>query len=96
MAIVTNGGAVPQVLVQVTANPGQIENITSGAVLDVSLTVAGATPEMMFYVDAPSLEDGLGIVRAWCATAGTVKIRIANFTAAPVNPASQNFRVVGF
>ena len=89
MAIVCGSGH--QIVIEVTADPGSITNATVGT---VSLTVPGALPGMLFAVQAASLADGLVIANSYCTTAGTVVVRIANVTAAPIDDASQTFRVI--
>lgn len=89
----TVGSSVPQVVADITNNPASISN---GATGFVSLTVAGATTQMAFAVNAPSLETGLVMGQAICKVDGTVIVPITNTTGAPIDPASQTFRVIGF
>ena len=76
----------------VTGDPGSITNATT---LDFELAVPGCTPDMHFIVTAPSLVADLVLGGAFCTTAGTLKIRIGNISAAPINPASQSFYILG-
>lgn len=76
---------------EITNNPDEIAANTTA---DISLTMGSALPSHFFDVQAPSLESGLVLGQAWCETAGTVKVRLANVTASPINPASQTFKVL--
>ena len=89
MAIVCGSGH--QIVIEVTANPGSITNATTGT---VELTVPGALPGMLFAIQAPSLAADLVIANSYCATAGTVVVVIGNISAAPIDDASQTFRVI--
>lgn len=71
-----------------TVNP---DSVPGASTLDVDVTWSKALPGHFFDVKAPSLASGLGIVGAWCATAGTVKVRLMNATANPINDASQTW-----
>jgi hypothetical protein len=88
---ITVGASTRPIVIEVTADPGSIAANTTGT---VSLTVPGSVPGMMFNVQAPSLATGLVIGQAYCTTAGTVVVVIGNTTVAPVDDASQTFRVV--
>jgi len=93
MPININGfSGVPQLVAKVTSNPG---SISAASVLAHSLTVNGATPDMAYIVTAPSLEANVAIGGAFCTTKGTVVVRLINPTAAPIDPASQTFYVLG-
>ena len=71
-------------------------SIAAAAVEEVSVTVPGSTPDMHFIVTAPSLDTGLVIGGGpICTTAGTVKVRVGNLTAAPIDAAAQNFYFLG-
>jgi len=67
----------------------------AAAVTQITLTVPGATPDMHFIVTAPSLAANLGIVGAFCTTAGSVIVNIINPTAAPIDDVSQSFYLIG-
>jgi hypothetical protein len=73
---------------EVTQNPA---NILAGAVNEESFTVSAAQPGHWIECQAPSLETGLIFGKPWCDVVGTVKMRIANNTVEPINPASQVF-----
>lgn len=85
------GPAPYQIVMEVTGDPAEIAANTTGT---VSLTVPGSVPGMHFNIQAASLETGLVIANAYCATAGTVVVVLGNTTVAPINAASQTFRVV--
>lgn len=58
------------------------------------ITVTGASVGDAVMVGAPAaIESGL-VVTAYVSAANTVKVRAANVTASPINPASGTFRVV--
>jgi len=93
MAVTYSGfSAAPQISTKVTATPGSITTVTA---TEVSLTVPGTQPGMHYIVTAPDLETNLGIVSAVCTTAGTLKVRFINPTAAPIVSASQTFYILG-
>lgn len=75
----------------VTNNPA---SIPANSTADISLSVAKALPEHFPVVKAPDLEAGLILGQAWCEVAGTVKVRLANVTSAPIDAASQAFEVL--
>jgi hypothetical protein len=59
-----------------------------------SITVTGAAVGDAVMVGVPAaIESGL-VVTAYVSAANTVKVRAANVTASPINPASGTFRVV--
>jgi len=71
-------------------------NVPANDVLDVSVTVAEAAVEDHIVVHMPALEDNLALSHAWCAVAGTVKVRLSNPTSGGVNPASQTWTLMAF
>lgn len=90
-AIINVGSAMRPIARIVTVNPG---SVPANGALSVNFTVPQSVPGQVFVVTGPELEAGLGIVNAVCTTPGTVAVRIANFTAAPIDPAAQDFYVV--
>lgn len=85
---------VPQLVSgPITYNPPAC---AAAAVTQITLTVPGATPDMHFHVTAPSLVANLGIVGAFCTTAGQVKVNLINPTASPIDDGSQTWYVIGF
>jgi hypothetical protein len=85
-------GSGKPLILDVTVDPA---NILANTTLALSLTVPGAIPGQVFLVKADSLEANLAIGGAYCATAGTVVVRIVNPTVGAINPASQIFTVIG-
>ena len=75
----------------VTIDPG---SVGAAAGLDVTATVGGLRTGYPVSVWAESLEADLVICNAHCSAANTLKFRLVNPTAAPIDPASQTFRVV--
>lgn len=73
-----------------TANPG---NITSGAFLEVTVTVTGLTTDMLPNVVGPNLEAGIYVLGAKITAANTLKFLLYNSTVGAVDPASQTFFV---
>lgn len=88
---ITAGAAVPQITAVV---PGPTSAILTTVQSDVSLTVGGVTPDMVVTVNWPNLDAGLILGGAWCAVAGTVKLRVYNPTGATITPAAQNLKVM--
>jgi hypothetical protein len=68
--------------------------IGAAACLDVSATVKGLRPGFPVQVWAESLTANVGICNEHCSAVDTLKFRLVNPTAAPINPASLTFRVV--
>lgn len=70
-------------------------SISAGATSDSSgITVTGAATGNAVMVGAPAaIEAGL-VVTAYVSAADTVKVRVANVTGSPINPASGSFTVV--
>lgn len=75
----------------VTIDPGSVTNATC---LDVTATVKGLRPGVPVVVWAEALTTNVGLCNAHCSAADTLKFRLINPTAAPIDPASQTFRVV--
>ena len=73
---------------EVTKNPS---NLVAGGVNEESFTVTAAVPGQWIECQAPSLEAGVIKDKPYCAVAGTVKMRLANPTVNPIDPASQVF-----
>jgi hypothetical protein len=61
-----------------------------------TVTVKGLRVKHPTMVWGESLELGLVISNAYCSAKDTLKFKIANVTAAPVDAASQTFYVVQF
>lgn len=70
-------------------------SISAGATSDsTGITVTGAATGDAVIVGAPAaIEAGL-VVTAYVSAANTVKVRVANVTGSPINPASGSFTVV--
>ena len=59
-----------------------------------NITVTGAAVGNVVMVAPPAaIESGL-VITGYVSAANTVKVRAANVTASPINPASGSFRVV--
>ena len=89
----TVGSNQPQVVATVAAPVTQVANAT---LVVRSLTVGQSTPDMMFMVNWPNLDTGLILGLPWCSVAGTVSLPIYNPTGAPITPAAQTLKVIGF
>jgi hypothetical protein len=83
----------PVVSAEVTIDPGSVTNATG---LDITATVKGLRKGYPVLVWAVSLEDNLTICNPHCSAANTLKFRLLNPSAAPIDPASQAFMVVQF
>lgn len=69
--------------------------IAAGATADSSgITVTGAAVGNAVMVGVPAAIEAGIVVTAYVSAADTVKVRAANVTASPINPASGSFRVV--
>lgn len=76
----------------VAVNPASIAANTTG---DTDVTITGALTTDIVTVHPPStLEAGLVSGGAWVQSANTVRIRLGNVTAAPIDGASANWTVV--
>jgi len=87
------GSGMRQIVVAATVNPASIAANTTG---ETNVTVTGAVPGQVFIVQPPSTLDA-GIVccsPAICTTAGTVILRLANVTVAPIDVASSTFNFI--
>jgi hypothetical protein len=74
-----------------TYNPPSINNAANK---DSSFYFAGATTSSIVLINPPpAFEDGLNC-RAWIPAADSVRIRIINFSAAPIDPASGTWKIV--
>ncbi len=69
-------------------------SVSANATLDVTATVNGLRKGHPVKVWAESLEANLNISNAHCSAANTLKFRLGNHTATPIDPASQVFMVV--
>lgn len=83
----------PRVSADVTINPASVTNATT---LDVTATVKGLRKGYPVIVWAEALTANINIGNAHCSATDTLKFRLINPTAAPIDPASQTFRVVQF
>jgi hypothetical protein len=67
-------------------------SIAAGATAELTITVAGAASgDAARATPANGIEAGL-VWSAYCSAANTVTIRLANITAAAINPAARNWR----
>jgi len=80
-----------QVYVGYTARTVDPGSVSGASTLDVSVTWNKALPGHFFDVKIPTLASGLGIVGAWCDTAGTVKVRLMNATASPIDDTAKTW-----
>lgn len=83
----------PRVASDVTIDPASVTNATT---LDVTATVKGLRKGYPVVCWAESLTANISMSNAHCSATDTLKFRLLNPTAAPINPASQTFRVVQF
>jgi len=69
-----------------------IGSIAATSILDTPVVVAGLTTSHQVVVMCNgSIEAGVVIVAAWASAANTLTIRAYNTTAAPIDPATQNY-----
>ncbi len=86
--------AVPyQFCSNVSLNPS---SINANSVSVETFTVTGVNLDTMYHCDALSLDAGLFIVGCRPTAANTLELAIWNSTNASVNPAAQDFRIIGF
>lgn len=71
-----------------------LASINAGDTVEQSFTIGAALPNDWIEVQAKDLEADLILGQAWCATQGTVKVRIANPTVNPIDAASQDFHFI--
>ncbi len=87
------GANTPQFVTTVTLDPA---NVPASSVSTQSFTVTGVRTDVMYKVDALSLEAGLFIVSATPTANNTLLIGFFNPSVADINPSSQVFRIIGF
>ena len=91
--IAGTGATVTSVLT--AASTINFPEIAAGATSDSSgITVTGAAVGDAVMVGVPAAIEAGIVVTAYVSAADTVKVRAANVTASPINPASGSFRVV--
>ena len=81
---------------EVTVSTATLGTINAQTGSDVSLSVPNwVSTSHVPYVTVPSLDAGLSTGPAWVSAAGTVKVRLANFSSGNVTPASAlTFKVI--
>ncbi len=93
MAFICTGADVPQF---VTLTTQDAANVPANSVSQQTFTVTGVRLDTSYHVDALSLEAGLFIIQARPTANNTLEISFFNPTNADINPASQQYRVIGF
>ena len=83
----------PLVAADVTINAAEVTNATT---LAVTATVKGLRVGYPVLVWGPSLEADLVITNAYASAKDELTFSLGNISAAPINPASQVFKVVQF
>lgn len=89
---IREGSSGPFVIetVDVTVDVGAIANATAP---DTAVVVPGSrVGDSIVVMPLGVWPAGLSGPQGRCLVAGTVQVRIGNFTAAPIDPASQTFR----
>ena len=71
-------------------------NVPASSVSTQAFTIEGIVPETMYHVVAPALEAGLFIIGATATAVDTLTIAFFNPSVADINPASQQFNIIGF
>lgn len=72
-------------------------SIAAGAAAEQTVTIAGLSTNDVLQVNAPAaLEAGLTVGSERVTAADTLKFRITNTTAAPVDPASATYSYIAF
>jgi formyltetrahydrofolate synthetase len=84
---------VPKNVYAVTNDPA---SIAAGATANISLSCKGAKKDSFFLASSATLEAGLLIGQAYCTTADSVTVRVANVTSGAINPASAVFNILEF
>lgn len=69
-------------------------DVTAGDIVESTFTIPGLRLGMFPFVNFPSLEADLGVVGVKITAANTLKVRLFNPTADPIDPASQVLRVI--
>lgn len=92
-SLLTNGVAVAGIL-SATATLDFPLVAATGGTSDLTVTVAGAAiGDVCYAAPAATLETGLCIAAVFVSAANTVTIRLANVTAAAIDPASKSWKV---
>ena len=84
--------SVPKFVQKVALNPS---NVPAGGVIVETFTVNGLRAGMIPVVHAPSLEAGVTLISSRITAANTLELTFQNNTGGDINPASQNFEILG-
>lgn len=85
--------AVAKFSQSVTLNPA---SVPANSVSVETFTVKGLDPtDMLVVVNAPDLEAGVTLISSRISAANTLELSFQNNTAGAINPASQQFYVLG-
>lgn len=95
LAIGTKGNATEWTLVKegtVSVNPASIAANTTG---DTSVTIADAQAgDVILWTPPSDLEAGLVVGGSWCASNGTVVLRLGNVTVGAIDGAAKTWSYV--
>lgn len=84
--------AIPKVQTfEVTINPTSVNANTTS---EQTVTVTGLTTSDIVFINKPSHTTGLGIVNVRVSAANTLAVTFGNFTAAPIDAASETYKLV--
>lgn len=83
----------PSWITEATLNPS---SINAGSVSSETFSVSGLETDMAVVVNAPNLEAGVFLLGAFVSARNVLTLVLWNTTVAPVNPASQAFKVIAF
>lgn len=87
-----NSSIVPSYKASIAVN---VPSCAANATTNVSLTAPGSKVDYFYVVSASGLDANLVISDAYCTTAGTIIVRLGNLTAAPIDPATITFNILG-
>lgn len=77
-------------IVQVTSDPASVAANTTA---EQTITVPGVLAGDFIDVRKPTLTAGLGIVNARASATNTVSVTFGNFTASPIDAASETYTI---
>lgn len=73
-----------------------VASVAANTTAEQTFTVPGLKTQDMVFVNKPSASAGAGIVNARVSAADTLAITFVNATAAPIDPASETYKIFWF
>ena len=69
-------------------------SVAANATAEQTFTVTGLVVSDIITINKPSLDAGIGIVNVRVSTVDTLAITYGNFTASPITPTSETYKIV--